>query len=153
MKKLFIFLILPFPIKTLTWNDFKGQFIPKNGEIASINTGLSWEYNQVDTIVYDVRIRAEFRSDLSYSGTRDTYILNHEQQHMNIATWFSRKANSLFKLQYLFSEKDFLELKNKIEAEWNTTDSLYDAETDHSRNKTEQIRWNRLIKEQLKQFK
>jgi len=153
MKKLLLFLILPFPIKTLTWDDFKGQFIPKSGEIASINTGLSWEYSQTDTIVYDVRIRAEFRSDLSYSGTRDTYILNHEQQHANICLLYSRKANALFKLHYLFSEKDFLELKNKIESEWNTTDSLYDAETDHSRNKEMQIIWNKQIREQLKQSK
>lgn len=153
MKKLFLFLILPFPIKTLTWNDFKGQFVSKNGEIASINTGLSWEYEQADTIIYSVRVRAEFNSDKSYSGTRDAYILNHEQMHANICLLYSRKANSLFKLQYLFSEKDFLELKNKIESEWNTTDSLYDAETDHSRNKEAQIIWNKRIKEQLKQSK
>jgi hypothetical protein len=150
MKKLF--LILAFPIH-LTWSDFKGKFIPHNGEIASINTSLNWEYEQTDTIVYNITAAAEFNSDMSYTGTTDPYILNHEQQHYNLAILFSRKANSLIRLKSLFSEKDFETFKARIETEWSATDSLYDAETDHSRNKEAQIRWNKFIKEQLKQPK
>jgi hypothetical protein len=50
----------------------------------------------------------------------------------------------------LFSEKDFELFKTRIESEWQAADSIYDSETDHSRNKEAQIRWNKFIKEQLK---
>ena len=150
MKKLLLFLILPFPLRMLTWNDFKGKYLPKNGEIASINTGLTWEYDQQDTNIFHVNVEAEFRQYLSYSKTTSPYILNHEQQHYNIAVIFSRKANYLASLKCLFSEKEFEMFRKRIEDEWRATDSLYDAETWHSVNKEEQHKWNEWVKQQLK---
>ena len=94
-----------------------------------------------------------FNKNKSWSkSTNDTALLLHEQGHFDINEIFTRKLKKAFKA-YKLNEatvsEDLRAIFNKIWQEKIAFDMLYDKETDHSNNKTQQAGWNKKIADEL----
>lgn len=132
---------------SLTWYDFKGE--PKT-ELASVNTSLGWDYEIDDSVISHVVCHADIHPELSYTNTKDPYVLQHENIHYLITVYFAKQSNSLIKFRMLYSIKDFDSLTKRIEDEWRETQDKYDNETNHSQNYDAQRHWNKWVQEKLK---
>ena len=79
----------------------------------------------------------------------------HEQGHFDIAEIFARKLNKEITM-FLTKSKRHEELNNiytKVMNEKRDTQQLYDEETNHSINKSQQAAWNKKIEEMLEELK
>lgn len=84
------------------------------------------------------------------------FILKHEQLHFDICELYGRKLyKEILKLKKKNSlnSKTIEKLYKNIEKEYKKFQDKYDAETNHSINKTAQLRWNELIDKKLNEYK
>lgn len=154
--KTFLLLLLPVfinaQVRQLTWADFKGDR-PKGDIItaARITTNIGWiiSVGEKDSIT-DYMAEATIIPSTSFTTTNDPYVLNHEKGHLYICQLACRVISKDGRKHKIYSAKEFEELKNSYEVEWNAVDEQYDRETNHSLNHDAQDRWNKWIAEQLK---
>jgi hypothetical protein len=165
---LFIFLALPFisssqekgeelltwNTKRLDWSDYKGKPDPNSDAAASTATYLGIEYNvKNEDITY--KVTCYFSKDRSWGLAKTDYILSHEQGHFDIAEVFARKLHKKMK-EYKFKRStyrdDLEKIYNDILDEKESTQNRYDQETNYSRNKEQQAKWLKKIREMLKEL-
>lgn len=181
MKQFLILFLLPFIGKTycqdivipdsiiiwhkdykLTFQDFRNPIPPLLGFNAVSSISVEIEIEEIDTLIVDVHVKCVFyrnssffkkMSKGSFISLDDSLLLNHEQGHFDLAEIYSRKIKQ--KISYFIKNKI---TKSEIIAFYNTTlDALhkegiiYDKETDFSRNKLEQSRWNKNLLKRLSQ--
>lgn len=130
--------------RELTWDDFQGE-VAEDSPYAAMTYWYiyyRWEGNKV---------RAESCFQTSKSWIRDEkqsdYLLKHEQLHFDIAQLHIR----LFQKK-LMSATNSAQVKKRFDETLRAAKQMqaqYDEETQHSRNKIEQRRWNQWIAEQL----
>jgi len=140
----------------LSWNDFRGKPIPSASFVASTNTGISFQYSySIKNGVMDVKYSVEsfFTPEGSwYIPQRvNTYILRHEQAHFDISELHARIL-----LKNLYGKKFSKKVKSEIESIYQQVEqkrramqNKFDAESDHSRNETKEIQWQKFIAQQL----
>lgn len=138
----------------LKWDDFQG--IPDSSSlfkavtVANISSVLSYNNS-----TFNVKISCTFEKSKSWTLSSGQILLLHEQGHFDIAELFARKLRKVFK-KYTFNaktiEKDYNNIFTKIKMERAKMDSLYDKETNLSRNKSKQLYWNNKIKAELKKL-
>lgn len=136
MKSL-ILLILPWHL--LTWSDFKGA--PYGGFTAVSSIDMVFESHGNDD--YDILDSATvmFHPEESFSRSKDPYVLNHEQGHLNICYLECRYLNRISKNKR-YTHDQFDAMIKEITRRWHRTDDAYDLETDHSINKEMQAKWD-----------
>ncbi|MDR6301459.1 DUF922 domain-containing protein [Mesonia maritima] len=147
---------------TLTWKDFKGKPDPTNPYQANTYSGFSFSWslqNDADGRKFVYEIKSYFLPNQSWvkDGKETDYLLNHEQLHFDISDYYARKFN-----QELIDFDDSGSLKQvqqrlqkiyqKIENDRQTMQQKYDKETDHSKNKEAQQKWNEKVKDLLSQL-
>ncbi len=131
-----------------TWNDFLGQIPWDNKHKAatyyyySSKDSLSGDSLQLEVLNY-------FWKDSSWVATyyESDYLLNHELRHFDLAEINIRRFR-----EYLQDWKDTNSASFDIYFSYarsfftyDSSQKQYDTETDHSRNKIEQEKWNKKI--------
>lgn len=139
----------------LKWTDFKGRpdSASENVAITVANIGYSLSYNKT---TYTVKVKCVFEKSKSWTATSDSAVLVHEQGHFDISEIYARKLRKAFR-EYKFNantiQADFKEIFTRIRSERKLHNELYDIETNASRNREQQLVWNRKIAEELKALK
>lgn len=146
--------------RKLTWNDFKEKAPSFHSSAAITASGLSYGFSadiNRGNVVVNYEIKAYFLTNESWVKPRfknDEYLLEHEQLHFDITELYVRKFRK--KLKGVHFTKD---VENQINAIYKPIakariemQKRYDAETDHSRNRTKQYQWKIKIATELKKL-
>ena len=151
------------PSTKLTWEDFLGEAPARNSYAAFTYTMISMEYSATITngkVKPTFEIYSAFNRRKSWvkkeKEARTAEILAHEQAHFDIAEITARKLRKAL-LGASFS-KDSLEPKiNRLYQETiqagDLMQALYDQESNHGLNKTQQQKWLAAVKQELLDLK
>ncbi len=142
--------------RPLTWADFKGD-VPSSRYAAEVLPGIGYN-EQVDVKNGIVLLNLEIKVYLPKSacwvraGTRDDYILNHEQRHFDLAKIAARRFIRKIESENLpvdnydgFINVDYLEAYRRMD----TLEMRYDNETAHGLNRFAQAQWDEKIDNEL----
>jgi|SRR3954466_11379258 len=164
MKLLFLLLLLSLsgnnpsengiPYRNLTWSDFRGA-VPENepSVIALTATQMAMETLESDgRFKYAVTLR--FLPDSSYVRVKSKEVLRHEQTHFQIAyIAFLECVRDLRPFQGAAVGPDKAErIYDAYVAQADNRNTLFDRDTDHSRNAAVEKVWEDRISQQLKNF-
>ena len=143
----------------LKWSDFKGEVKNDSPFAAATFSGTTYRYS---ASVIGGKVKARFRIqsffDTNQSWVKlnesDDYLLAHEQLHFDITELYTRKFR--LKLHSMsFSEN----IKSEVRGVYDSINNLkrlrqelYDKETNHSKNKTAQLEWNKTIYLELQEL-
>ncbi len=148
MKKAIILLALPWHL--LTWSDFKGKPNPHHTAMSALSIGWyqsTWEdgvHVRFDSAV------VEFNEYGSYTNTTDTYILNHEQQHLNILYLEVQKINKMYPIHKIkYTQEQYEAMQLELTRRWIAADELYDDQTRNSEDREMQAKWDSKIAKML----
>jgi hypothetical protein len=151
--KTLILLLFPFVSMcqtNLTWANFKAKPNPHHTAMSALSIGWyqsTWEDG--------VHIRfdsatVEFNEYGSYTNTDDPYILNHEQQHLNILFLQVRAINKWIHIHHIkYTQEQFDAMQLELTRRWVKQDNLYDDQTRNSEDKEMQRKWDLWIAKQL----
>lgn len=143
------------PKRPLTWEDFTGR--PRfNNYAASIFASISYEGNswiEEGEVIVDLVFKTYMLKSSSWvKGTNNSYGLNHEQRHFDIARIImerlKEKVSNMDLQPHNYDRKvsfHYLEAYREM----NKMQEQYDRETAHGLNARAQERWNQLIDEEL----
>lgn len=145
--------------RKLTWNDFKGPIPPDALPAATTASGISYEYSANlihHEVQLDFKVTAFFYPEESWykPDVCDANILQHEQLHFDISEVFARRMREKLRTT-AFTENVKAEIREIYKTtlrELSDLQDVYDWETDFSRNKGAQQRWNARIKEALERL-
>ena len=137
------------PEVELKWNDFKGTPNEQSIIAAVTASGISYTFNALERDGYyevDYTVNTFFYPDQSWYRPQmcDELVLSHENLHFDITELFARKMRKEMD-QTHFTENVRAEIKaiyNRILKELAAFQQRYDTETDFSRNRGAQLRWN-----------
>ena len=145
--------------RKLTWEDFQGPIPPDAVPAATTASGISYKYtaNLIHhEVKLDFEVTAFFYPNESWYRPElcDASVLQHEQLHFDISELFARKMR--LRLQRTaFTENVKSEVRKiykEILQELSEFQERYDWETNFSRNKEAQNRWNQRVAEALSQM-
>jgi len=137
----------------LAWSDFKGE-IPLNNRAAAVTaSGITYRFSTSstrDVFEVDFKIDTHFYPNKSWYQPElcDDIILSHEQLHFDISELYARKLrNTLENSSFTRSnvKAKVKEIYRKNNEELNDFQSHYDSETNFSRDREQQILWNKKI--------
>lgn len=139
------------PRYKLKWEDFKGK-PDSNSQFGAISyPGIKYSLSANED-TFKVKVDCFFIKSKSWVRVLSTTGLLHEQGHFDIAELFARKLRktiSEYKFNYPTVGKDINKLFVLNKQERSKMDTLYDKETDFSRNRSQQTPWNKKIKLEL----
>ncbi len=140
----------------LDWSDFRGAPDMKSNFDSAVNTGISYQWTIVSKDGEDIKLKYEIESycypALSWvkKGQSTNYLLAHEQLHFDISELHARIIRKKFKDYSPTSnknvKKDLNRMYKRVERMRINMQEKYDHETDHSRNKGSQKKWEGKIK-------
>lgn len=146
------------PQRPLTWKDFTGR--PRfNNFAASIFASISYEGNswiEEGEVIVDLVFKTYMLKSSSWvRGTNNSYGLNHEQRHFDIAKIIVERLKE--KVETLDLQPHNYDRKvsfHYLEAyrEMNELQERYDRETAHGMNSRAQESWDTWIDEELAAF-
>ena len=137
--------------RKLTWKDFRAQPDKNstNAALTSSSINIEFGYNN-SGLKYKIKCR--FDQNLSWGRIKNDYILAHEQGHFDIAEIHARKLHKNLKA-YKFNNrtvaKDVNKIYDMVMKEHHAFQSLYDEETNYSRNAEKQGQWRDKIDQEL----
>lgn len=152
---------IPWSANLLTWQDFLGNPDPSSPFHANTSSGISysWSMKQVGKEVeFIYEVNSYFTPVMSWvkEGKMTPHLLAHEQLHFDITELHARK---LRKIMQDFDYRNTLNLKSilqanymAIEASLSKMQKAYDAESRHSINLEQQLKWQKYIKEELEKL-
>ncbi len=138
----------------LDWTCFKGKVLDSSGYQAAVS------YIQIDTHAFwedgmpNYMIFAIFKKCDSWSKDTSKYGLIHEQKHFDIGELFARKMRKAIadlREEKINNSSKYLDTLNILFSRYIKFQELYDIETAHGVYQKEQIKWNKKIKDELKQ--
>jgi len=141
----------------LNWSDFKGTPVSNINAAALTASGLTFDFSakttQTKLIEFKAIVEARFYPDRSWyrKGYINPVVLAHEQLHFDITELHARK------LRRQIAEANFtINIKREISTLHRTINKLlkemqnkYDRESDYSRSKETQRKWQTLVKSEL----
>lgn len=142
----------------LTWSDFKGVPVTQKKmgihQAAASATGPVFVHREDDNgnlIPYPV---SYFYKSLSWSISKDSILLQHEQLHFDIKELYIRKMRVKFmnlKGQDIYDSEVYQNISSEILDECNETQIKFDKEV--SFNKIKQNEWRKCIDRKLEELK
>lgn len=146
----------------LTWENFIGEPDPSNPFHANTSSGLSYSWSMKTSgseteFIYDVG--AFFFPEESWvkQGKLTNNLLIHEQLHFDITELHARKlrkAMEEFDLKKTKNVKAALQaIYKRTETERAIMQNKFDAETRHSMDEAEQLKWQKFIQQELLKLK
>ncbi len=153
--------IIHLPTTNLTWGSFLASPKPNTGTVANSAVGFKFtagitSNSQLTTV--NIYISAFFIKSKSWGieKNKTPYILNHEQQHFNIARYGAELLKRNIESQK-YTDKNISENLNKAYGiAWTAYLKLqdqYDTESNHSIIKPKQEQWGTKIKNMLLEIK
>ena len=145
--------------RPLIWKDFKMKVDKSSAFYALSHTGVAYKYNVIygeNVLDIDFVVFAFFEKDLSWYKKDDATdeLLVHEQLHFDISELSARmmrKEISEFSFTMKYGE-EILNIVNKYTFQREELQKQYDEETNHSRNKEEQKRWEEYVETELGKY-
>ena len=144
--------------RLLTWSDFRGVSVtPKKMGIhqaAASATGPVFVHREDDNgnmLPYPI---SYFYKSISWSISKDSTLLRHEQLHFDIKELYIRKMRMGFmelSEQKIYDSTAYSNLSNKVLKECAEVQSKYDKEV--SFNKVKQQEWRKCIDKELEELK
>lgn len=129
--------------RRLLWDDFQGEPKRNTDAVASTSTSLGIAY-QVKSSGLTYQITCKFSKVKSWGLVKTDYILAHEQGHFDITELYARKLHQELQ-DYRFNKKTFRkdvnDIYQRIVKEKEAFQAAYDGQTDHSRNRRQQMQW------------
>ncbi|HWK02981.1 MAG TPA: DUF922 domain-containing protein [Puia sp.] len=140
------------PDYRLEWKDFKGKIDATKKYGALSYTGILYKASYgINGLTF--KVVSYFNRKESWVKLRSNIGLKHEQGHFNITELFTRKLTQTlenFVVNPSTATQDLKAIYLKIYNEKNKMQSLYDKETDFSRNIQMQEFWDKKIQQELK---
>lgn len=146
--------------RKLTWNDFKGKALDDDPADA-----LTYTANETSFDAYGIgsRFNVESRVTCYFIKTHSwvktakesDYLLNHEQQHFNLAEAGAREFRMRIKKTEFKSDtfnKEIKKISTEVHDKYNKLQEQYDTETNHSRIEEKQKEWDVKIETMLKEM-
>ncbi|MEJ2584041.1 MAG: DUF922 domain-containing protein [Robiginitalea sp.] len=142
--------------RKLSWADFKGIPPETKSVAATTASGISYSYKtqgprgryrldyQVNAFFYPYK--SWYHPDLC-----DSVVLSHEQLHFDISELYARRMRHLLEDQ-IFGPDVRAEVRRifkQVNRELSEFQDRYDRETDYSRDREAQVRWNAEISRRL----
>ena len=145
--------------RPLRWSDFKGAPDYLLNFAATTNSGMTQSYTIDGYGVLDKsssKVLAHFYPTFSWYKPADTtaVILRHEQSHFDITEIHVRKLRKRIQ-EFTFtvsSKEEIKKLYEFTEQERREAQKLFDKQTDHSRIKSQEILWQKRIKDSLRKY-
>lgn len=141
----------------LSWSDFKGT--PKNNRAAATTaSGLTYQFSTVkkdhQVVHVDFKVSSFFYPQKSWyiPSICDSVILQHEQLHFDITEVYANKFRKRL-AEATFTNNVKAEVKiiyDEINVALQKFQNEYDLETDFSRNREQQVIWNKMINSLLR---
>jgi len=143
----------------LTWNDFKGMPEPLADYVASTNSGISFSFSYSEKkgkIDMDYSVTCNFYPETSWykKGEVSDYTLKHEQTHFDISELHARKLRKEISAAHFSKniKKEIEALYHKIEKDRREMQTLFDKESNHSKNHDKENQWEVFVARQLKTY-
>ncbi len=146
--------------RPLIWADFKGE--PDRGSSYDASTYWTMNYNikgisfRGDTAKisgFSIVLSLQEKLSWSKSEKQTDVLLKHEQGHFDLALICQREAIRELS-STIFFKNDFKDkiptIFSSILKKYQSLESKYDEETDHSKNRAAQDTWNNFIAGELK---
>jgi len=132
--------------KHLSWADFHVKASIDN-TVSESETEIGYTYDGLSS----VKVFCKFNKSGSFvtKNAKTDYILNHEQRHFDITYIFAMKLVKQLKQEKSFTERSVEDIYDKMYAEKEAMQELYDFDTKHSENKQKQSDWNNNIDKML----
>jgi predicted secreted Zn-dependent protease len=137
--------------RKLQWSDFQGKPDVSSENAALTSTHINFQYT-IGEKDFSFQVSCQFNKHQSWVRVKDQSILAHEQAHFDLAELYSRKlkwALQHYKFRAGEAEKDLDSIYENIMAEHHAAQTYYDQETDHSRNRDQQLSWQKKIQADL----
>ncbi|WP_024771271.1 DUF922 domain-containing protein [Aquimarina macrocephali] len=136
----------------LDWSDFRGKPNLNSNYDASVNTGITyqWSYGKdKGEIELNYQVDSFCYPSLSWvkRGQMSLALLSHEQLHFDISELHARIMRKRLK-EYSAGKnirRDLNKMYKLVERMRINMQERYDEETDHSRNKEAQKKWERKV--------
>lgn len=137
----------------LTWKDFQGKAPSGTPYEALTYSAIDFKMEGEGSLL-KVDINTVFDPHQSWKKDRiNDYLLNHEQLHFDITEYHSRllreKIQSLKFKSFDSIGSDIEKVFKKISIAADRMQEKYDHETDHSKVKEEQLKWDKKVAELL----
>jgi hypothetical protein len=145
--------------RPLTWSDFQSRYRPRGKYVAEVMPGIGYS-QEAEVKKGIIQVKFAMKTYLPKStckvdySSKNSYTLNHEQRHFDIA----KIVSDHFKQQILkqrLTPDNFEAIINmqylETYRELDTMQKAYDKETTHGVNTFAQAEWNNKIDEMLTQ--
>ncbi len=143
----------------LKWEDFRMQPENRPDTKAMTNSGIRYKYTQVGDTMY-INIYSYFDATKSWvveSSKTNSNLLAHEQGHFDITEIYARllrKKVATTKFSKANLKTEFRKIYEENRGLWDyEQDSLYDKQTNHSKNEISQAEWSKTIAKRLEELK
>ena len=142
--------------RKLSWADFKGD-VPETKQVAATTaSGISYSFQSEGKrgrYRVDYEVTALFYPQKSWYHRElcDSVVLRHEQLHFDITELYARRMRTLMdgKTFSVDVRAEVRRIFKQINRELSEFQSRYDRETDFSRDREAQARWNAEIARKL----
>ena len=143
--------------RKLTWDNFNASPDNNNKDGARTYSGYSCDPYTIkkssDSIT--LVIKCYFNKNTSWvkEYAKTDLVLKHEQCHFDITELNARKFRKListYKFSKITFDQVFKSLFDSSHKEWFADQDFYDKETNHSRNETKQLEWEKTVVQGLK---
>jgi hypothetical protein len=145
--------------RPLTWNDFQSKTISNKFDAEVFPTIGYEEHNEITKGIISVKLAIKVCLPKSAcwvkDGSRNSYVLNHEQRHFDIAKIAAEHFEQKLKAENLPVDNydgpvnvDYLDAYREM----NNLQKQYDDETHHGTNQAVQQQWNVRIDKELKEY-
>jgi len=138
----------------LTWDDY---LKPEKGtederSVSHTFCGERWVYKRLDSNSFNFKFKVKCVMVKKLSWVHPDYktpaLLHHEQLHFDLSEYFARKL--LFALESAKYTSNFREemkeVRHKVTLLRNDMQDKYDNQTNHSKNKNMQAKWDLYVK-------
>jgi len=139
----------------LKWSDFKGRPVKTSPFHAQTQGALNYAFDNMGSGVYLFKLNVQYNKQKSWSKSKEQTddLLKHEQGHFDIYEIYGRLIMQRIKETKALSETKFSDkissIFTKSFTELQKFQHEYDRETDHSKDKEKQEKWNRKLEKML----
>jgi hypothetical protein len=139
------------PDRKLTWKDFEAKPLTQTDNAALTSSNINFQFGY-GASGFRYSITCRFDKSRSWVKIKTDHILAHEQGHFDIAEIHARKlkkALSEYKYNEATVSADINKIYQGLMQQHHEMQSLYDQQTDHSRNNEKQAEWLKKIDDAL----
>lgn len=146
----------------LNWSNFKSKVNNQRGANVVAYTNCGWTYSYVKSsnpkAPIKIEIQTLFNEDKSWKDVKriNDYVLLHEQKHFDAAEVYARKLRKEIAEKIKTSsdfDKYFKAIYNRNLKEYQDFQRTYDRETRNGMLEEKQSEYNRIIAEELENYK